>query len=141
VRIDVTDWRDLEGREADVHYAAAEVHPILPDNPGNFYYDNHRVPNDNQIRFSQRQGRTFHVDWRCRARAWAEDEGDPIEVSTRLPFRALEVCFEDQGSVDVTRARELVCRIARVTDLDKVGLDRPEVDHRWVRFPLKEDAG
>jgi hypothetical protein len=96
----LASWRGLAGKATEVAFAPEEVHPILPDNPGNFYFDScHHVPNNNRVRFSRREGARFAVEWQCVAHAYADDEGKRIEVKTRLPLRQFQVYFRDPGSV------------------------------------------
>src|SRR5689334_19003467 len=62
------DWRQLAGKEATAVYAEDAVHPILPDNPGNFLYcGEHHVPNHNRIRIVERHGPDLTLTWNCRA--------------------------------------------------------------------------
>lgn len=133
----VPSWRELAGQSIDLSFESDEVHPILPDNPGNVYFDSrHRVPNANRVAFDARAGATFAVSWRCVAHAYPDDPGMPIEVTTRIALRRFQVYFDDPTSVDLARALELVRRFA---DADDLGKPTRRTD-RWVVIPLRADA-
>jgi hypothetical protein len=130
-------WRELAGKTSEVTFAADEVHPILPDNPGNFYFDScHHVPNNNRVRFGDRDGARFAVEWQCVAHAYADDEGKRIEVKTYLPLRQFQVYFGVPGSVSLEAARQLVLRFARVGDIGEPVQRTPQ----WVVVPVRPEA-
>src|SRR5262245_52715633 len=129
----LSGWRELAGKEADVSFAEDEVHPILPDNPGNFYFDScHHVPNNNRVRFGERKGAWFAVEWQCVAHAYAEDEGKRIEVKTRLPLRQFQVYFREPGAGNLEAARQLVLRFARARDIAEPVQRTPN----WILVPV-----
>jgi hypothetical protein len=130
-------WRGLAGKVSEVAFAAEEVHPILPDNPGNFYfYSRHHVPNNNRIRFGRREGVRFAVEWQCVAHAYAEDKGKRIEVRTHLPLRQFQVHFRDPGAVSLEAARRLVLRFAQAGD---IGSPIQRTPH-WVVVPIRPEV-
>jgi hypothetical protein len=130
-------WRELSGKASEVSFVADEVHPILPDNPGNFYFDScHHVPNDNRVRFGSRAGVWFAVEWECVARAYAEDEGSRIAVNTRLPLRQFQVWFREPGSVSLEVAKQLVLRFAQPGDIGEPVQRTPQ----WVVVPVRSEA-
>jgi hypothetical protein len=133
----LTDWRELAGKVAEVVFATEDVHPILPDNPGNFYFDScHHVPNNNRVKFGNREGCRFAVEWRCKAQAYAEEEGKQIEVKTRLPLRQFQVYFREPGSVSLDAARQLVLRFAHPGDIGEPVQRTPQ----WVVVPIRPEA-
>lgn len=130
-------WRELSGKASEVSFAADEVHPILPDNPGNFYFDScHHVPNDNRVRFGSREGVWFGVEWECVACADAEDEGKRIVVKTRLPLRQFQVWFREPSSSSLEAAKQLALRFARPEDLGEPTQRSPQ----WVVVPVRPEA-
>jgi hypothetical protein len=133
----LTGWRELEGKASEVSFAGNEVHPILPDNPGNFYFDScHHVPNNNRVRFGRREGVRFAVEWECVAHAHADDKGDRIAVRTRLPLRRFQVWFRDPVAVSLAVAKELVLRFARSEDIGEPVQRTPQ----WVVVPVRAEA-
>jgi hypothetical protein len=116
---------------------AEEVHPILPDNPGNFYFDScHHVPNNNRVRFGRREGVWFAVEWECEAYADPGDQGKRIAVNTRLPLRQFQVYFRDPGAVNLEVAKQLVLRFARPGDMGNPVQRTPQ----WVVVPFRPEA-
>ena len=133
----LTGWRELAGRSSEASFVADEVHPILPDNPGNFYYDScHHVPNNNRVRFGRREGVWFDVEWECTAHAYPEDEGLRIAVKTRLPLRQFQVYFPHPGVIRLEAAKQMVLRFARPKDLGEPFKRTPQ----WVVVPVRPDA-
>jgi hypothetical protein len=126
-------WRELSGQASEVSFAAEEVHPILPDNPGNFYFagTNH-VPNGNRVRFGDRNGVQFAVEWECVAHAYAGDDGYPITVKTRLSLRQFQVWFREPGVVNLEAARQFVLRFARPEDIGEPAQRTPQ----WIVVPV-----
>src|SRR5262249_59674747 len=128
---------ELEGKASEVAFEASEVPPILPDNPGNFYFDScHHVPNNNRVRFGKRQGVWFAVEWACVAHAYADDEGKRIAVKTRLPLRQFQVWFREGGTVSLEAAKQLVLRFARPGDIGEQVQRTPQ----WVVVPVHPEA-
>jgi hypothetical protein len=132
----VQNWRDLAGRLIEVTYDAREVHPILPDGPGTFYFEcHHHVPNANRLQFGARHGCAFELDWRFLATETADDPGIPVAITTGLALTHIEVLLPADG-FDVGRARELALRFAAPSDLGE-----PERVGAWCVLPLLTPAG
>jgi len=134
----LNDWRELSGKASEVSFSSDEVHPILPDNPGNFYFaGTHHVPNGNRVQFGDREGVRFAVEWECVARAHAGDDGDPMAVRTRLPLRQFQVWFREPAALNVLEAaKQLVLRFARPEDVGEPVERTPQ----WVVVPVCPDA-
>ena len=134
---DLGHWRELSGNRFTVAFEADDVHPILPDNPGNFNFnEEHYVPNRNRIAFGERAGRTFPVRWDCVPERFAgDDNGSSIEVSASVPLLRLEVWFRDPASLTIEAAERVALRYAGAADLD-----RPtRYGENWVQFPIRPD--
>lgn len=127
------NWRELAGRSCEVSFAPADVHPILPDNPGNVYFESrHHVPDDNVVRLGARVGASFELTWTAVARARPDDPGIALSVTTRIPLRRFQVYFDDPSTLDPVAARDLALRFARSGDLGEPIVRAP----RWVVIPL-----
>lgn len=126
-------WRDLAGQTFQVAYDDKDVHPILPDNPGNLYYGStHHCPNANQIRFPRREGCWFELEWSCIAKAHPKARGIQIEVKTKLPLKEFSVYFQDPKDASTAAARNLALQFAILGDLGVPKLTSPQ----WVRVPI-----
>jgi len=135
--IPVAGWRDLAGQRIDVAYEASHVHPILPDNPGNFLFaGQHHVPNHNRIAFGERDGCRFGLTWSCVAEGYADETGTRIDVRTRLPLRRFAVYFHEPAVASVQQALPIVIRFADAGDLGPPDTSREQ----WVSFPLRPDV-
>jgi hypothetical protein len=133
----LASWRDLQGKASEVSFLASEVHPILPDNPGNFYFDScHHVPNNNRVRFGRRDGAWFAVEWECVAHAYPDDEGLRIAVNTRLPLRQFQVWFRDLDAGNLEAAKRLVLQFARSTDIGEPFQRTPQ----WIVVPVHPEV-
>jgi hypothetical protein len=113
----VKTWRDLAGQVVEAKFDPGEVHPILPDNPGTFYFESrHHAPNDNRLQFGARHGCSFELEWRFNATEAPDDPGLPVAVSTQLALRHIEVLLPEDG-YDVGAAKQLALRFAAPADL------------------------
>jgi len=84
-------WRELENTEFQVTYDEESVHPLLPGNPGNIYVGWHAFPNNHEIRFGNRRGRVFEIDWKCVAKGCIGLEGDDVWVKGDIEFKRVVV--------------------------------------------------
>lgn len=125
-------WRDLVGKQTRVAYEEKDVHPILPDNPANFYlFCEHHVPNQNHVRITGRDGRNFTLNWTCRIES-GRPPGEPLEIDETVAFKEMSVYFADESGVDVTAARRVLKRHIALSELGK-----PTVSRKWVNFPIR----
>lgn len=132
----VSQWRDLAGLTAAVDFNSADVHPILPDNPGNFYYaTEHHVPEHSRITIGQRRGNQFHVLCRFQPQRYAGEVGGEAEVDALIPLREICVYFADVAQVSEEAARACAARFAADGDLGPATTDR-----NWVRLAINPDA-
>jgi hypothetical protein len=129
------DWRNLEGETFQVKYEAADVHPILPDNPANFYFaTQHHVPNHNQIVIGKRKGCLFNLDWRFVAEGYAEEKGTRVSVGMAIPFRYVKVYFPKRRLIDLKAAQRLARRFAPDSDLGEPTIEEGD----YVCFPVRD---
>ncbi len=107
-RIVADSWRELAPGEVKIAFDEAEHHPILPDNPCNFYDGEHSFPNYHHIRLLSRQGQRFQVVWTCDTRCYLEDDPEPLEISTAVDFKRVVVWSDNP--LDLETARLVLAR-------------------------------
>ena len=89
----------LKQQEFSISYPPGEVHPILPDNPGNFYMGVHAFPNSNELKFSRVGNATFKLLWRFNAEMYEGDES-PTYVKTELSVKELVIWKDSPISLE-----------------------------------------
>jgi hypothetical protein len=115
-----SEFSEIKQRSFSIAFDQDEVHPILPDNPANFYTGIHAFPNDNEIDVSRVGGSTFRVSWRFNAEP-TPDWQSPVAVEAEIFVKELVIWS------DFTIGREAADRVIadRFSDL-AVELDAAE---------------
>ncbi|MEX0717848.1 MAG: hypothetical protein WD066_14740 [Planctomycetaceae bacterium] len=127
-------WRELQGREFRIVFDEDELHPIRPGTPANIYVNWHAAPNNHLIRFLERDGARFLIEWTCVAKEIPEDDEHDVYVLGDIEFKELIVFSERTLSLD--DARHIAARKFDPADFDAPQLDEGARDVRYV-FAVK----
>ena len=124
-------WRDLAPGEAEVTFDETEYHPILPDNPCNFYDGEHSFPNAHRIRLLHRNGRRYTVAWTFEIRRYLEDEPRSIEVLAVVEFKRVVVWADHPIDSELAQSA-----LKRYFDPRNFAAPEAECDDRRFTFHL-----
>ena len=132
--IPVKTWHDLAGQHVAAEYEPS--HPIMPGDPGEFYYEAHHWhANRNQIAFGPRRNNIFPIRWNFMAED-SEDNMTEVEVEANIPFRYFKVWFENTSEISIPAAVQAVRRFAEEDELGEPF----EHYHHYVVVPLRGDV-
>lgn len=132
--IPVRSWHELAGQRVSAEFDHS--HPIMPDDPGEFYFEAHHWhATRNQIEFGSRKRNAFPIRWSFLAE---DDEGNTSEVKVEdsIPLRSFRVGFEKPDEFSVTAAVQAVARFAAKDELG----EPTESFGRYVDIPITGDA-
>ena len=134
LEIPVKSWHDLAGQRISAEFEPS--HPIMPDDPGEFYYEAHHwQANRNQIEIGSRQNRIFPIRWNFMAED-DEDNMTEVEVEASIPLRYFKVWFENTSELSIPAAVQAVRRFAEEDELGE-----PYEHHvHYVVVPLRGDG-
>jgi hypothetical protein len=132
--IPVKSWHDLAGQRVSAEFEPS--HPIMPDDPGEFYFEAHHwQANRNQIEFGSRRKNIFPVRWTFTAED-DEDNMTEVDVEASISFRGFKVWFENSSELSIPAAVQAVSRFAEAGELGE-----PFVHHaHYVAIPLRGDV-
>ncbi len=127
-------WRDLAGQRVSIELE--HTHPIMPDDPGEFYFEAHHWSADrNQIAIGSRRNNAFSVRWKFVAEDDEENMAE-VEVEANIPVGGLRVGFQDPSELSVPAAIQAVRRFAEEGDL---GEPFEQFD-RYIMVPIIGDV-
>lgn len=115
---DLADWRSLAGRNLNSGPDERGVFPIKLNRRARFYVGWHLTPNNHEIVFQSRKGRTFQIDWTFTASESEDDEPKQVHAFAEIDFTQVEVRSDTWGvSVNPSAAKRLVARHFSTADL------------------------
>ncbi len=131
LEIPADSWHELAGRRVSAEFETSS--PIMPGDPGEFYYEAHHWhTNRNQIEFGARSNNIFPVRWKFMAED-DEDNMTEVRVEASIPFRYFQVWFKHSSELSIPAALQTVSRFAKEDELGE-----PYEHHgHYVVIPLR----